>query len=357
MVDESENFHAKGGKARAEKLTPGERSEIARKAARAKWDANLPQATHEGDIKIGEASIPCAVLEDGRRVLTQSGFMRALGRARQAKGRQYYKGDVNLPAFLTAQNLKPFISKELEVTSSQIEFRTVRGVKAFGYPAELLTKVCEVFLKARDAGSVLTHNQRPVAAKAEMLIRGLADTGIVALVDEATGFQNVRPRDALQTYLEMILRKELAAWSKKFPDEFYENIYALKGWKWPGMGTNRYSVVARYTTNLIYERLAPGLLDELKRRSPKDEKGNRKNRLHEWLNDDFGNPLLAQHVHAVVMFQRLAIKTGRTWEQFLRMVDQTMPKKGNTLELDLRPLPSPSAPVQPLPPPPGAASQ
>lgn len=109
-----------------------QRTEIARKAARAKWDNSLPQATHEGDLQIGGTSIPSAVLADGRRVLTQSGVMRSLGRARQAKGRQYYKGDVNLPAFLTAQNLKPFISKDLEVTSSQIEFRTVRGTKAFG---------------------------------------------------------------------------------------------------------------------------------------------------------------------------------------------------------------------------------
>ena len=43
--------------------------------------------------------------------------MLALGRALQAKGREYYKGDVNLPAFLIANNLKPFISYDLEVTS------------------------------------------------------------------------------------------------------------------------------------------------------------------------------------------------------------------------------------------------
>lgn len=352
MNADDNDFHARGGLARAERLTKEERTEIARKAARAKWDTNLPRATHEGDLQIGDASIPCAVLEDGRRVFTQSGFMRAIGRARQAKGRQHYKGDVNLPAFLTAQNLKPFISKELEVTSSQIEFRTVRGIKAFGYPAELLPNVCEVFLKAQDAGK-LTHNQQHVAAKAEMLIRALANTGVVALVDEATGYQAVRPRDALQSYLEMILRKELAAWSKKFPDEFYENIYALKGWKWPGMQKNRFSVVAHYTNNLVYERLAPGIKDELKRRSPKDDKGNRRNKLHQWLNDDFGHPLLAQHVHSLLMFQRLALKTGRTWQQFVKMVDQVMPKKGDTLGLDLRP--SPIEPALLSPPPPDAA--
>src|SRR5437773_2335734 len=118
---------AKGGRARAEKLSAEQRQDIARQAAETRWatERKGPQplkATHEGILKIGTMEIPCAVLEGGQRVLTQSGFMLALGRARQAKGRQYYDADVNLPAFLTAKNLKPFISKELEVTSSQIEF-------------------------------------------------------------------------------------------------------------------------------------------------------------------------------------------------------------------------------------------
>lgn len=68
----------------------------------------------------------CAVLEDGRRLLTQSDFMIALGRARQAKGRDYYDGDVNLPAFLTAKNLKPFIDSDLTVTSSLVFWRDFR---------------------------------------------------------------------------------------------------------------------------------------------------------------------------------------------------------------------------------------
>jgi hypothetical protein len=67
--------------------------------------------------------------------------------------------------------------------------------------------------------------------------------------------------------------KELAAWAKKFPDEFYENIYRLKGWPWPGMGKNRYSVVAYYTRDLVYERLGPGLLKELESKSPRNGDG------------------------------------------------------------------------------------
>lgn len=152
--------------------------------------------------------------------------------------------------------------------------------------------------------------QKQIAAKAKLLMRSLAHIGIIALVDEATGYQGVRPKDALQMYLEKIIRKELAAWAKKFPDEFYENIYKLKNWPWPGMKKNRYSVVAHYTRNLVYERLATGLLKELEAKSPKNDSGNRPNKLHQWLTEDIGDPLLAQHLHSVIMFQRLAISSG-----------------------------------------------
>src|SRR5712671_3499196 len=131
----------------------------------------IPKATHEGPLHVGDIEIRAAVLDTGQRVLTQSDFMRALGRARQAKGRGYYTGDVNLPAFLTAQNLKPFIPEDLEVTSSQIEFKPLKGNIAYGYPAELLPKVCDVFWNADEAG-VLTANQKHIATRARILMRG-----------------------------------------------------------------------------------------------------------------------------------------------------------------------------------------
>src|SRR3712207_2920975 len=70
-----------GGKASAEKLTQAERSERARQAAEARWAADLPQATHAGVLRLGTAEIQCAVLEGGRRVLTQETFLLAIGRS------------------------------------------------------------------------------------------------------------------------------------------------------------------------------------------------------------------------------------------------------------------------------------
>lgn len=326
---------AKGGIARADALSSKEKREIAQKGAAARWsdDAKIPQATHMGEIKIGDSVIPCAVLPDGTRLLTQAGFLKALGRSEKPKGRSQQATD-GLPPFLATNSLKSLITEDLIASTVPVVFRTVTGTRALGYQAELLPKVCNLFLTARDS-KLLTSQQEELASKCEILVRALAELGIVALVDEATGYQYVRPQDALQAYLEKVLSKELAAWAKRFPDEFYENIYKLKGWPWPGMGKNRYSVVGKYTTDLIYDRIGPGVTQELEARSPKDEKGNRKNKLHQWFSDDVGHPLLAQHLHSLIMFQRLAITSGFGWNRYVKMVDQVMPKRGNTLELPL----------------------
>jgi P63C domain len=320
---------AKGGFARAEVLAPERRKEIAQRAAEARWAKDMPYATHEGTIHIGEMEIACAVLNTGQRVVTQSGFMRALGRARQAKGRAYYNGDVNLPAFLTAKNLKPFISSMLEVSSSQIEFRLQKGAKAFGYADSLLPEVCDVFIKADRAGQ-LTRGQKHIADQAHIIMKGLARTGIAGLIDEATGYQEVRDKQALQALLDQFLRKELAAWAKRFPNEFYEQIFRLRGWKWRGRATNPPQVVAAYTKDIVYARLAPRVIDELERKNPSDG-GRRKAKHHQWLTDDVGHPALAQHLHAVITLMRISTN----WDQFKLFLDQAHPKRGDTLMLPL----------------------
>lgn len=319
---------AKGGVVRAAKLSPEERTAIAKKAAAKRWRKTAPMATHEGDLQIGDILISCYVLDDGQRILSTRGIMKSLGRA--WRGRKY--SGTELPVFIEANNLKPFIPGNLDLVPRSL--KTPKGIVAEGFPAEVLPAVCDVYLSARDAGA-LTPAQHKVANQCEILVRAFAKVGIIALVDEATGYQGFRPKDALRAFLDKVLREELAAWAMKFPDEFYQNIYKLKGWPWPGMKKNRFSVVAHYTRDLIYERLGPGVLKELEARTPKDEKGYRKNKFHQWLSDDFGNPMLAQHLHSIITLQRLAIANGHGWNKFHKMVDQVSPKRGTTFELPL----------------------
>ena len=99
------------------------------------------------------------------------------------------------------------------------------------------------------------------------------------------------------------------------------------------MKKNRFSVVAHYTRDLVYERMAPGLLAELEAKSPKDDRGNRDNRLHQWLTGDIGDPMLASHLQSILTLQRLAIANGWGWTKFMNMVDQIMKKKGDSFDL------------------------
>jgi hypothetical protein len=307
-----------GGRARATRLTPEERSEIARRGAEAKHGITLPKATHEGSLHIGDMEIPCAVLEGGKRVLTLSGFMVALGRARQAKGRGYYKtGDVDLPTFLTAANLKDFIPKDLEVTSKGIEFKPLTGARAYGYAAELLPSVCGVFLDAKAAGA-LKKNQEHIAEKALILIRALASTGIIALVDEATGYQYERPRRDLQEQLKKFLAEGLVRYASGFPTDYLKHLCRLKGVELRAdMKLPQY--FGHLTNDLVYRRIAPGLLRALKDR--RAERGRPSNKLYQWTSEDIGYPALMLHLGTVVGLMKL----HTDYEEFKRQLDQIAP--------------------------------
>ena len=198
-------------------------------------------------------------------------------------------------------------------------------VLTMGLPA-----ACEVWLRARDADK-LQGQQREKAMQAEILMRGLAHIGIVALVDEATGYQEVRDKMALQAILDKFLAKELAAWAKRFPDEFYQQMFRLKGWPFDPGSVARPGIVGKYTVDVVYERLAPGLVDELERINPKSETGSRKSKHHQWLSTDIGHVALAQHLHAVLGFMRAC----KSWDQFIGMLDIAFPKKGRTIPLQL----------------------
>ena len=322
------------GKARANSMTKSQRQSVAKMAAEARWSANLPLADFEGSFDIGGTEISAAVLRDETRIITQATFLRALGRSRSPKAGTGVLSTVDqLPFFLQADALKSFITSELIESTKPVFYRTKKGGKGVGYDARSLKRVAEVYLQFRDAslrsaGKVPERYERMIAA-ADTLIRGLAEIGIVALVDEATGFQEVRQRHALQDILDAFLLKELAAWAKRFPDGFYKEIYRLRGWEWRGRKFNPPQAVAGYTTDFVYERLAPGIREELENRMPRDEAGKRKGRLHQLLTDDIGHPALAQHLYAVVTL----MKASKNWNQFKLMLDTALPKRGSTFQL------------------------
>lgn len=322
----------KGGKARAEKLSPERRSEIAREAATSRWERDpnqagtLPRATHEDVLRIGDVAIPCAVLKDGRRVLLYSGIQSALGRTGNAKtpGVSY-----DLERFFTASNLKPFAEQLLSgSTSSAIQFRQKNGMGlAWGYPATILPDICSVFIDAKDAGK-LNAKQESAYQSAKVLQRAFAKVGIIALVDEATGYQAERDRDELQRILAIYISPELMTWTDKFPPTFFKELFRIYGWEYRSdMRSPRYA--GKLINKYVYERLPPGVLAELRAKTPRGADGRLKNKLYNWLSAHTGDKHLDAHLIQLMAVMRAAESKA----QFERMVERSFPMPGDQVPL------------------------
>ena len=328
MVETTSSAKAKGGKARAKKLSASKRSAIAKKAATSRW-ADLPVAicaTSEGQpLRIADIELECYVLEDGTRLLSQAGFLSALGRHRKANVRRE-----TVPAILQGKAISPFICEDTLEKSTPIAFRTPHGSRASGYRAELLPEVCEVYLKARDANALPT-NQIHVAKQADILMRGLAHVGIIALVDEATGYQDVRARNALALILEQFIAKELQAWVRTFPDDYYRGMFRLRGLQYPEDTVKRPQYFGTLTNEVVYARLAPGVLDELKKVTPRSDAGNLRHKFFQRLTTNIGYPKLREHLGSVVTIMKLS----NSWREFKENLDRIHPRYGNTIPMEL----------------------
>ena len=160
-------------------------------------------------------------------------------------------------------------------------------------------------------------------------MRGFARVGIIALIDEATGYQRDRAKDALASILEAFIAKELQPWIRTFPSAFYEEIFRLRGLEYPSGSVQRPQYFGILTNDIVYKRIAPGILDELKRVTPKDEAGRHKQKLFQHLTSNIGYPKLREHLGSVVAIMKLS--SG--WHDFMGKLDRLHPRYGETIPL------------------------
>jgi hypothetical protein len=327
-VKEQPTGRAAGGYARAKQLTKAERREIGRRAAAARWETSeLAQAVCASEdnkpLRLADVELDAYVLEDGTRVLSQAGLLRAIGRNPRAAVRS-----ASIPPMLQGAAFEQFLTTEVLEMAQPIAFRTPNGSRAYGYRAEFLPQVCEIYLKARDART-LAPNQKRIAAQADVLMRAFATVGIIALVDEATGYQDVRSRDALAHILEQFIAKELQPYITTFPNDFYRQMFRLRGLDFPHDTVKKPQYFGHLTNDVIYKRIAPGVLDELKRVTPRDEKGRTKNRYFQHLTSNIGYPKLREHLGSVVTLMKLS----KDWDDFKTKLELIHPRYGDTMLL------------------------
>lgn len=295
-------------------------------------DDHLMKATHFGKLNIGERELNCAVLEDGSRIISKSAVFKAFERTK--RGRK--KGEVrvidmpNLPSFIDANNLKGYINGELkEILLNPIRYKAKNGREIEGYKADIIPLLCDVYLSAR-MNNTLTKQQENLAIVSEIIVRSLSKIGIVALVDEATGYQIDREKDALQKLLSKYISKELLPWAKRFPDEFYKEMFRLREWDYPTPGSKKPGIVGYYTNKFVYDYLPPGVKEELQNNNPIISPGRRKFKHHQFLTEDIGNPHLEKHLVKVITL----MQASDTWEEYIKKFNRVFGVI-EQLELDL----------------------
>lgn len=322
----------KGGEARAEALSPDKRRGIARTAAIARWAnegrLNLRVAkygAHGKPLEIGGVVLPCFVLDDGTRVITQTGIQSGIGMSTGGTS----SGSSRLVVLLNSLLQKGIDIRGLPARlNSPIKFITPNGgPAASGYEATILPDICAVIIEA-DRQRKLKKTQAKLAKFCSILQHAFAHVGIIALVDEATGYQEFRARDALAEILEKFVSRELQPWVKTFPIDYYQEIFRLNKWKFSGE-CHYPSVLGHWTNNIIYKRLAPGVLDELKRVTPRTASGRLKHKLFQHLTDDIGHPKLREHLTGVLMLMKYA----PNWRVFMDRLDKEYPQYGKTMLL------------------------
>lgn len=325
MSRDDDTPQRKGGRARSESLAPEERSRIAREAARARWDEGAPKAVSGGPdkpIRIADIEVPCYVLDDGRRVITMNGM---LGTMQMARGGAMVKGMNRLELFVSRDRINPYISKELhERIRNPIRFR-IDKTTAYGFASDTLIDIAEAVIQADNAGT-LQKQQAAIAHQCRVITSSLTRLGLIALIDEATGYQTKRDSDELQQILGAYLLPEHRPWMKTIPPEFTSEIYRVYGWKRTTDNRGpRYA--GKLIRQLIYERLPKPVLPALDDINPTNAKYQRKHRHHQFLTAEQG----LDHFRTLTITVMTLLRVSRNKGEFKRHLRSYF---GNQPELD-----------------------
>lgn len=264
-------------------------------------DVPIYEATHRGYVQIGDKEIPCAVLENGQRIISQTGLFQTFDRpthgAKRAEG---------LPSIVSAQNFLEFVTPEFQEKAEIIHYKHVNGRVAKGYNAEIIPMICELYIEANRENK-LHASQVKLVDRAVTIILALSKIGITALIDEATGYQEDRDRKELQILLSAYLSENLLDWTSRFPLEYYEEIYRLHGWDLDPKKSRRPQYIGTFTNKYVWDFFPEEVLEEIKKQNPvKSKKGYRRNRFHQYLTEDIGIRQLDEHLNRLITSMKLS---------------------------------------------------
>jgi hypothetical protein len=226
----------------------------------------------------------------------------------------HVKGD--LTAYLRSQSLRPYI--DVESISKQTNQFSIPGTQYLGngYEATLLLDICDAYLRAREAGA-LAPNQHDLAKQAEIITRACAKVGIIALIDEATGYQAFRKKQELQLKLQAFIAEDLQEWALTFPQEFWFELARLEGIHYsPRSRPLRWG---RYIMAFVYDAVDGDVGKELRKKNPDPHFGQNH---HQWLKE-FGKQKVHDQIERVITIMKLCDNMDDFKQKFARVFKKT----------------------------------
>lgn len=270
----------------------------------------LPVAMFFGDLTVtGDgAKVPCYVLDDGRRVISRTGATDMLTDG---------KGGGNLESYIGVKALENYIPTNFHGDMIEFSIKEVVNKTVLGLEAESFLDICKAYAIARDKGDLKTDRQIAIAKKATMFLAACSKIGLIALIDEVTGYQYEREEDALQFKLKLFLEDEMRPWEKTFPDELWLEFGRLTNWN--GSIHQRPKYWGKLVMELIYGYLDKDVAEWLKTNAPKPRGGQN---YHRWLSSQYGLKKLIEHIWMVIgmakacltmseLRERMALQFGR----------------------------------------------
>jgi hypothetical protein len=255
---------------------------------------------YEGELPLGNYKIPCYVLEDGTRVLSGNQMQEAL---KLFPDNTVIKSGSRLARLLNYKVINELIVNKFEVGHFDPIICYKGNTKINGFEATLLADICEIMLEIRKNPKInLTKRQEIIADQCEILVRSFAKVGIIALVDEATGYQYDREKLELQAILKLFISEEILEWQRTFQLSFYKEIFRL--WKIPFTPENiknKPIFIGKFTKDYVYRNMPKGYIvfEKLKEKTPKTKTGNYKVRLHQSLTKEIGREALLKVISSI----------------------------------------------------------
>lgn len=280
---------------------------------------------YEGVLPLNGIEINCYVLEDGTRILSGRELQRLLHMVDDEDDDNTKTSGTRLTRYLSQKSLNPFIYNHKEAGHFEPIECFKGNSKVNGYEATVLIDICDGFLQARKEIS-LSARQKIIADQCEILVRIFAKIGLIALIDEATGYQYEREEKELQVILKALVSDEILQYQKQFQLSFYKEIFRL--WNIPFTPQNikrKPQFIGHLTNKYIYSNLPKGtfVLDKLKEKTPKTESGNYKYRLHQHLTKEEGREALKKVLYTVEALASVA----KNKKDFDRLINEKYGQK------------------------------